>query len=255
MDLALRGRAAFVSGASRGIGLGIAQAFAAEGVRLALAARGAEALAKAAASLGADDAPVTVAADMTDETEVRSAFARAAAGLGALDIVVANVGSGASVAGHEVTRGEWERVMTLNFFGAASLASVAAGHLGARGKGSLVFVSSIAGLEALGAPAPYAAAKAALQGLVKSYARSLGPRGVRVNAVAPGNICFDGGVWDGKLKADRAAVEAMLVREVPLRRLGTPREVADVVAFLASDRASFISGATIVVDGGQTRTI
>jgi 3-oxoacyl-[acyl-carrier protein] reductase len=255
MDLALRGQTALVSGASRGIGLGIAQAFAAEGVRMALAARGAEAFGKAAASLGAADTPVTIAADMTDETEIRRAFARAEDALGGLDIVVANVGSGASVAGHEVTRAEWERVMTLNFFGAASLASVAAQHLGARGKGSLIFVSSIAGLEAVGAPAPYAAAKAALQGLVKSYARTLGPIGVRVNAVAPGNIWFDGGVWDGRLKADRAGVEAMLAREVPLRRLGAPREVADVVAFLASDRASFITGATIVVDGGQTRTI
>jgi 3-oxoacyl-[acyl-carrier protein] reductase len=255
MDLELAGLNAFVSGASRGIGLGVAQALAAEGARLALAARGADALERAAASIGAGERPVSIAADMTDDGQIRAAFQRAEAALGPLDIVVANVGSGTSVAGHDVTRQEWDRVMTLNFLGAASLASVAATRLAARGRGSLIFVSSIAGLEAVGAPAPYAAAKAALQGLVKSYARTLGLSGVRVNAVAPGNVWFDGGGWDSKLKADRANVEAMLAREVPLGRFGSPREIGDVVAFLASARASFITGATIVVDGGQTRTI
>lgn len=255
MDLELVGRRVLVSGASRGIGLGIAQAFAREGARLALVARGMESLSAAAASLPTKDNVALISADMTAEDQIRTAVRDAETQLGALDVVVANVGSGSAVSGYDVPREEWERVMTLNFFGAASLASAVAPSLAAKGGGCIIFVSSIAGLESVQAPAPYAAAKAALRGLIRSYARSLGPRDVRVNAVAPGNIVFPGGGWELKRNEDRAAVETMLEREVALRRFGTPAEIGDAVAFLASPRAAFITGATIIVDGGQTRAI
>jgi 3-oxoacyl-[acyl-carrier protein] reductase len=243
-----------VTGASRGIGLAIAEAFVAEGAAVAIVARGKEDLA-AAKKLLKGGRTVSIAADMTVHDEVVRAVAEAEAALGPLEVIVANLGSGASLPGLAVPRAEWERVMALNFFGASSLASVTAERLAERGRGSLVFVSSIAGLEALGAPAPYAAAKAALQSLVKSYSRLLGGKGIRVNAVAPGNILFPGGTWDRKLQEDPDSVDAMLRRDVPLGRLGKPHEIAAVVAFLASPRASYITGATIVVDGGQTRAI
>src|SRR3954452_12123115 len=120
-------------------------------------------------------------------------------------------------------------------------------------RGSIVLVSSIAGLESLGAPIPYGTAKAALEHYAKDLSRRVGRHGVRVNTVAPGNILFPGGTWQRKLDADPAGVQSMIAAEVPLGRFGTPMEIGSAVAFLASDRAAFITGACMVVDGGQTR--
>jgi 3-oxoacyl-[acyl-carrier protein] reductase len=120
-------------------------------------------------------------------------------------------------------------------------------------RGSIVFISSIAGLESLGAPLPYGAAKAALEHYSKDLSRRVGMHGVRVNTVAPGNVLFPGGTWQQKLDADSAKVTSMIAAEVPLSRFGTPREIGAAVAFLASDRAAFITGACLVADGGQTR--
>jgi 3-oxoacyl-[acyl-carrier protein] reductase len=114
-------------------------------------------------------------------------------------------------------------------------------------------VGSIAGLEALGAPAPYVAAKLGLVGVVKEWARKYAASGIRINVVAPGNILAPGGAWEAKLRADHAGVMAMIEREVPMQRFGEAAEIARTVAFLASRASSFTTGACVVVDGGQTR--
>lgn len=255
MNLGLAGKIVLVSGASRGIGLAIARTFAEEGARVALAARGSEALAQAVTTLPNGTQHLAVVADMTDEREIGRALAEIRNELGEPDIVVANVGDGASAQGGPIESAEWVRMMHINFFGAATLASLVVPIMRQRRQGNLLFVSSIAGLEAIGAPAPYCAAKSALQGMVKSLSRTFGPDGIRVNAVAPGNVWFPGGVWDRKQQQDAASVQSMLEREVPLRRLGNLQEISDVVAFLASERAAFVTGSTWVVDGGQTRQI
>lgn len=246
MDLALAGKRVLVSGASRGIGRAIAEAFANEGAQVAAIARGESDLKTLAASHAAIH---PIVADMTDEASARSAWESADKHIGAIDICIANLGGG-SPAAPASQHSEWQRVINLNLFSASTLAIIAGERL--TNNGALVFVSSIAGLEALGAPAPYAVAKAGLQALVKTTARSLGPA-VRVNAIAPGNVLFEGSTWDRKLREDSAGVETILNSDVPLRRLGTPEEIADAVLFLASARAAFITGATLVVDGGQTR--
>ena len=114
--------------------------------------------------------------------------------------------------------------------------------------------SSIAGCEALSAPLPYSAAKAALINVTKNLSRMVGSHGIRVNAVAPGNVLFPGGSWEKKLTENREFFEEYIRREVPLQRFGRAEEVADAVVYLASERASFMTGACVVLDGGQTRS-
>lgn len=256
MELGLATKVALVGGASRGIGLAIGKRLADEGAHVALVARDAEALEKAKQQIA--DATgsgrlVTVAADLTLENEVERAVATAEAALGPLEIVIANAGSGSAQAGYKIGAEEWKRVLDTNLLTATLLAGHVLPRLCARRTGSLTVIGSIAGLEAIGAPVPYAAAKAALHMAVKAYARQAGPQGVRVNAVAPGNILFPGGNWEAKLTARREHFEAIIQREVALGRFGTPDEIADIVAFLASERARFVTGAIWVADGGQTR--
>ena len=123
----------------------------------------------------------------------------------------------------------------------------------AQGDRSILCISSICGLAALGAPVTYSAAKAALNATVRGLARPLAAEGIRINALAPGNILFEGGTWARKLAEAPEAVAAMLARDVPLQRLGTVEEIADIAAFLASPKASFITGTVVVADGGQLR--
>lgn len=250
MDLGLKDKRVFVAGGSRGIGLAIARAFVDEGAKVAIAARGREDLAAAEKSLAG---VLALTGDMTDDKAVNECLDRTEKQVGPLDILVANVGNGTSTGGAAIASDEWQRMMAVNFFGAASLAVSAGRRFAERGQGAMVFISSIAGVESIGAPAAYAASKAALQSMVKSFSAELGPKGVRVNAVAPGNVLFPGGSWERKNLEAPDKVERMLASEVPLRRLGAPGEIADVVLFLSSRRASFVTGATWVVDGGQTR--
>ena len=117
-------------------------------------------------------------------------------------------------------------------------------------KGNLLFVSSIAGIEAFGAPVDYSTAKASVIALAKNMARKL--TDVRVNVVAPGNVYFEGGSWDQKIKKDKNRVDNIIQETVPMNRFASPKEISDSIVFLCSDRASFITGSTLVVDGGQT---
>jgi len=249
MELGLAGKTALVSGASRGIGLAIARLLHAEGCHVALVARGRAGLEEAGkrfegrVSLHVGDAAVPEAAQRL--------VAEAAATLGGLDILICNAGSGISVPPGMETDAEWRRVLDLNLFPALTMISAARPHL--RRGGAIICISSIAGLAALDAPVAYSAAKAALNAAVKGLARPLAAEGLRVNAIAPGNILFGGGTWDRKLKEDSAGVEAMLRREVALARLGSPEDIAPLAVFLASSRASFITGSILVADGGQLR--
>lgn len=257
MDLGLSGKTVLVGGASRGIGLAIARAFAAEGARVALTARSADKLEAARQSIAkahGEGAVRAIAADMTSEADIERTLATVQRDLGPPDVVVANVGSGSGKAGFETSRAEWEQGLSTNLLSGTLLASHALKILTARKQGSLIFVSSIAGIEAIRAPVAYSAAKAALQMAAKLYAQQVGPSGVRVNVVAPGNVLFPGGSWEAKLAERREFFEQYVRNEVALQRFGAPEEIADVVVFLASQRAGFTTGSVWVVDGGQTRS-
>lgn len=252
MDLGLKGKRAIVTGGSRGIGLAIAKTLAAEGCALGLMARDRDGLERARGSLLAEGASQVEieAADVTDAAAHDAALGRLVAALGGVDVAVANAGgskaSDALTGPDETWRAQWE----LNFLSAVRLVRGCTPHLEAAGGGAVVIVSSISGLEAFGWPA-YVASKAGLHGFCKAAAQEGGPKGIRVNCVAPGSILFPGGSWDRRRIQDPQGF-AKVERSIPAGRLGTPEEVADVVAFLASRRASWVTGTVVVVDGSQT---
>lgn len=256
MDLELNGLIVFVAGSTRGIGLGIAEGFLREGARVAISGRDEKPLNETVARLGQEfgtDRVLGLTGNLSDAITVRDALEKIVRTWGRLDVLVANVGAGGGTIGWDVAPEEWQRVFDVNLWATVRVAQAAVPLL-KTSRGNIIFISSITGIESTGAQLPYSAAKAALNSLSKNLARELGRDGVRVNAVAPGNILFPGGTWEQKLQADSAKVEKMLTDHVPLRRFGTPDEIADAVTFLASPRASFITGALLVADGGQTRS-
>jgi 3-oxoacyl-[acyl-carrier protein] reductase len=256
MELGLADKACLVSGGSRGIGRAIALGLAAEGARIAVVARGADGLAEVATALAAHGGPhrhVTIAADVATPDGAAAAVDGAVAALGGLDVVVANVGKSFARTTQEMDDADLARSLDLNLWTTARVALRALPHLATR-KGNLVFIASLFGREAGGAPG-YNVAKAAVIALAKAMARDVAKDGVRVNSVAPGSIRFPGSGWDRRVQADPAGMAAFVARELPFGRFGTPEEVADVVVFLASDRARWIDGACIVVDGAQGRAL
>lgn len=248
MQLDLSGKVALVTGSSRGIGLAIAQTLHAEGCRVVFNARNASHLAAATAPLAG---AIGLVGDVTRSSEAVQLVGKVLNTFGRLDILVCNVGSGRSVSPGRENPDEWQRVFALNLWSTTNSVE-AARHALVESKGVIVCISSICGLEVVpGAPVTYSAAKAALHAYVRGIARPLGKEGVRINAIAPGNVHFDGSVWSGKLAENGPAVQAMLVRDVSLGRLGTPADVAGLAAYLASPRSGFASGSVWTLDGGQ----
>lgn len=255
MDLGLAGKLCLVSGASRGIGRAIAIALAREGGRVAAVARGAADLAAVAGDLdAAGGGPhATIVADVATADGATAAVDGCVRLLGGIDVVIANVGKSFARDAAAMDDADLAKSLDMNLWSAARVAQRAVPHLEARGGGSITMISSIWGREAGGAPG-YNVAKAAVVALAKALARDHAARGIRVNSIAPGSILFPGGGWDRRQQADPAGIAAFVAREIPAGRFGTPEEVADVVAFVASPRARWITGASIAVDGGQARS-
>ena len=250
MDLKLNGKKVFVSGSSRGIGLGVANKFIEEGANVVINSRNPKELKSVADSIKNCQG---VAGDVSNPESARYVIQEAAKILGGIDIVVCNVGNGSSVAPGKETFEEWMRVFSVNFFSAINVISASSDLLEASG-GSIVCISSICGSETIpGAPITYSVAKAALNTYVKSISFPMGAIGIRINCVAPGNINFEDSVWSKKLAKDPDLVRDMLENTVPLKKLGSPNDVANLVVLLASDVANFVTGSIFTTDGGQTR--
>ncbi|MGH9338752.1 MAG: SDR family NAD(P)-dependent oxidoreductase [Acidobacteriota bacterium] len=257
MDLRLQDKITLVAGSSRGIGFLIAKAFRSEGARVAVTGRYNEALCEAANLLAAEfghEGVLACPGDLTDSTVITNTLERIHSTWGTIDCLVANIGTGTGRTGWELRDEDWDDLFTQNLAVNRRVCEAVLPEMVAVGRGSIIFISSIAGVESLSAPLPYSAAKAALISYSKNLARQLGPKGIRVNSVAPGNVLFPGGSWEKKLAERPEFFRNYIETEVPLQRFGTPEEIASVVAFLSSDRASFITGACMVADGGQTRS-
>src|ERR1700749_4115739 len=250
MDLGLGGSRALITGGSRGIGFAIADALAAEGAAVGLIARDVDGLAAAARRLASRGTPVaTATADVTDTAALGRAVDDLAAALGGLDHLVANAG-GRVRGGNLGNSGpdDFTATLALNAGHAAELIRAGLSHLRAAGGGAVVIISSITGLR----PAPrtaYAAAKAAEIQLAATAAQELAPDNIRVNAVSPGSIMFPGGGWDQFRQDNPEDFAAFLASQFPFPRLGHLAEVADVVTFLLSARASWVTGSNVLLEG------
>ncbi|MBI3182127.1 MAG: SDR family oxidoreductase [Myxococcales bacterium] len=253
MELGLSGKAALVTGASRGIGRAVALELAREGASVFIVARGASDLARAAEEVAAGGAKVhSLPVDVSSEEGAAKGVEAAIEALGGLDILVNNVGgSGGAGRFDGVSAEQWRSVLDQNLLSAIWCSRRAVQHMRQRG-GCIVHMNSICGREYC-ASAPYTAAKSALTALTKEMAIDLARYRIRVNSVAPGSILFPGGSWERRSRERPDAVQKMLREDLPWGRFGAPQEVAAVVTFLCSERASWVTGATIPVDGGQGR--
>lgn len=250
-----------VAGGSRGIGRAIVHALLAEGVDVTAVARGADGLAALQAEVssaavgeagGATSSGklTTVVADVTTADGVAAAFAN-----GPFDGAVANVGKSYARHARDMNDQDFTESLATNLWASMRVAQTAAQQLAAAGRGgAIVLIGSIFGREAGGAPG-YNIAKAGVIAMGKALARDWAQSGIRVNTLAPGSILFPGSSWDKRRAADPAAIGQFVAQEIPMGRFGTPEEIANVATFLLSDAASWVSGATIVVDGAQSRAL
>jgi 3-oxoacyl-[acyl-carrier protein] reductase len=257
VQLELTDKVAIITGSSRGLGLASAHALAAEGCRVCVCARGEERLSAAVKEVGesAGEAGkvLGVQADVSTAQGIQHVIDRAVEAFGGLDILVNNVGraAGADLVG--TSDDEWQAAFDETLFPAIRASRLAVPHLQRRGGGAIVMIASIWGRES-GGRMTYNAMKAAEISLGKSLAQQLAPHNIRVNTVAPGSILFPGGSWHRRQQAEPEAIAQFVARELPFGRFGRSDEVGAVVAFLASPRASWISGACLPVDGCQSKS-
>lgn len=249
MDLGLRGRVALVTGASRGIGAAIAVSLAAEGCRVAVVARTDATLLATAERIGASGAEVLpIVADLTAADEAERAVAATIERFGTIDVLINNLGGGRAGDTDEA----WDFTLDINLGVAVRASRAAIPTMKAAGRGVILIISSVSGWQVGGSPA-YNVAKAAEIMYARTLAKDLGPFGIRANAVSPGSILFPGGGWERRQERDPDLIADFIARDMPLGRFGTAEEIADVVTFLASDRASLVTGANIAVDGCQLK--
>jgi 3-oxoacyl-[acyl-carrier protein] reductase len=247
MEISFKGKKVLVGGGSRGIGKSIALAFAASGADVAISARGAQSLKDAEAELKAHGTKTfSFACDLGDEQQVTRFVHDAANALGGIDVLVNN----ASGVGLKDDESGWEASINIDLLATARATRASIPFL-EKAKGSVINISSISGLKAVPRSLPYAAVKAALINYTMGQGLALAAKRIRVNAIAPGSIEFPGGIWEErKIKAPELYLQTL--KRVPWGRFGAPEEIARVALFLASDFASWITGQTIVVDGGQS---
>ena len=253
MNLNLNNKKVLITGASRGIGLSIAKEFLGEKAKVCIVSRGSDQLFSNEEKLQGIYGEKNIFASRCDCSDIESLNNLSTTikeTWEQLDIIVINVGDGQSVVDSIPNDDDWKKNWNNNFESALQTARTFLPML-KESCGVILFISSIAGMEVIGAPTDYSTAKAAIIALAKNMSRKVAPN-IRVNVISPGNVYFDGGSWDKKIKQDKKRVDEMIKTSVPMNRFAIPRDISSSAVFLCSDKASFITGVTLVIDGGQT---
>lgn len=248
MDFSLTGKNVLVTGSTKGIGLEIAKKFKREGCNVIINSRNEFELEKEKAlNSFADIFP----ADFSNYEQTKKNIPNLIEKIKHIDVLICNVGNGKSVPPGKENYAEWQRVFSSNFWSTIIAIELLEPYF-KNNESSIVCISSICGVETIkGAPLTYSAAKASLNAYVKGISRPFGEKGIRVNAIAPGNILFPGSTWETKLKNDPQKVDNIIMNEVSLKSFGTPDDVANLSLFLASPLSKFVTGSIFTIDGGQ----
>lgn len=255
MDLCLKNKIVLITGSGHGLGKVTARSFLDEGAKVVISDNKKSRLddtLREFVSIFGHEVVDSFCGDLTNINDIGECINFVVSRFNKIDICVANLGSGKGIQGWDIPEDEWKRMMSLNFDGARIITNCVLPYMKEKNGGSILFISSIAGLEVIGAPVQYSVAKAALIAYSKNISRLVGSSNIRINTVCPGNIFFENGTWDIKMKENKNEVTEMLNRSVPLKRFAAPEEISDLVLFLCSDKSSFITGSCIIADGGQT---
>jgi 3-oxoacyl-[acyl-carrier protein] reductase len=256
MDLQLTNKTVLITGSAHGIGLGMITTFLEEGAQVIVTDINKKILDEAITSLTQtfdNNHILGFCGDLTDEAVLEKCVETAISRFGSIDVFVCNIGSGRSKMGLDATLEDWRTIFDLNLFSSVAAARVCTSKM--KEGSSIIFIASIAGVQALKAPYAYSAAKAGILSFVKNLSDDLANQNIRVNAIAPGNVLFPGSTWDKKILQNREETLSYINQHVPLKTFATPSDIGIAAAFLGSPKSRFITGTCLIVDGGQVRSI